>query len=139
MLYYIRALNEHQSIMVQENKEQQVIHEGVLSLLEQLCLFHGATYEGRRDAAAKILHIVQKVPILVSEITRDMLFPTKAVKEADCIWINYRAVDEIVRTRGKTLLYFHDGTFLQLSIDPRSLKRSLSLCRQFNDFLDMVR
>ena len=139
MLYYIQALDEHQSVMMQENKEPQVIHEGVLPLLEQLCLFHGSTFEGRREAAAKTLHIVQKVPILVSEITRDMLFPTKAIKERDCIWINYRAVDEIMRRRGKTLLYFHDGSYLALTTDPRSLRRSLSLCRQYNDFLDMVR
>ena len=122
--------------MGQENPQQARLQEPVLVILQRLCMRHGSTFEGRRAAAALNLDIHQKVPILLSEIYRDVLFPTKAMRNPDCIWINYRAVDEVRRLEKGCVVQFHDESKLSLSVDIRCIRRSMRLCERYLSFLN---
>ena len=131
MVYYLQRIDERSCLMVQENQQQARLQASVLVILQRLCMRHGSTFEGRRAAAARNLDIHQKVPILLSEIYRDVLFPTKAMRNPDCIWINYRAVDE----KG-CVVQFHDESKLSLSVDIRCIRRSMRLCERYLSFLN---
>ena len=72
MVYYLQRIDERSCLMVQENQQQARLQEPVLVILQRLCMRHGSTFEGRRAAAARNLDIHQKVPILLSEIYRDI-------------------------------------------------------------------
>ena len=87
--------------------------------------------EGRKEAASYNLQIYQKIPILLSEIHQDILFPTKAIRNPECIWINYRAIDEVKRSIYGTKIVFHDDSQLNLCVDIRSIRRSLRLCERY--------
>ena len=130
MVYYLQRIDERSCLMVQENQQQARLQEPVLVILQRLCMRHGSTFEGRRAAAARNLDIHQKVPILLSEIYRDVLFPTKA------IWINYRAVDEVRRLEKGCVVQFHDESKLSLSVDIRCIRRSMRLCERYLSFLN---
>jgi len=105
-------------------------------ILQRLCLRYGSTCEGRREAAACNLDIHQKVPILLSEVYQDILFPTRALRNPECIWINYRAVDEIRRKEKGCIVQFHDESELFVSVDVRCIRRSMQLCKRYLSFLN---
>lgn len=136
MVYYLQRIDERSCLMVQENQQQARLQEPVLVILQRLCMRHGSTFEGRRAAAALNLDIHQKVPILLSEIYRDVLFPAKAMRNPDCIWINYRAVDEVRRLEKGCVVQFHDESKLSLSVDIRCIRRSMRLCERYLSFLN---
>ena len=73
---------------------------------------------------------------LLSEIYRDVLFPTKAMRNPDCIWINYRAVDDVHRLEKGCVVQFHDESKLSLSVDIRCIRRSMRLCERYLSFLN---
>ena len=128
MVYYLQRIDERSCLMVQENQQQARLQEPVLVILQRLCMRHGSTFEGRRAAAARNLDIHQKVPILLSE--------TKAMRNPDCIWINYRAVDEVYRLEKGCVVQFHDESKLSLSVDIRCIRRSMRLCERYLSFLN---
>lgn len=136
MVYYLRRIDERSYLMVQENGQQTVLQEPLLVILQRLCLRHGSTCEGRREAAACNLDIHQKVPILLSEVYQDILFPTRALRNPECIWINYRAVDEIRRKEKGCIVQFHDESELFVSVDVRCIRRSMQLCKRYLSFLN---
>ena len=127
MVYYLRRIDERSCLMVQENGQQTVLQEPLLVILQRLCLRYGSTCEGRREAAACNLDIHQKVPIL---------FPTRALRNPECIWINYRAVDEIRRKEKGCIVQFHDESELFVSVDVRCIRRSMQLCKRYLSFLN---
>ena len=129
MVYYLQRIDERSCLMVQENQQQARLQEPVLVILQRLCMRHGSTFEGRRAAAARNLDIHQKVPILLSEIYRDVLFPTKAMR-------NYRAVDDVHRLEKGCVVQFHDESKLSLSVDIRCIRRSMRLCERYLSFLN---
>lgn len=136
MVYYLRKIDERSCLLVQENEQHAQLQEPILTILQRLCLRHGSTFEGRRAAAASNLDIHQKVPVLLSEVYQDVLFPTKAIRNPDCIWINYRAVDELRRSEKGCVIRFLDESELCILVDVRCIRRSMRLCERYLHFLN---
>lgn len=136
MVYYFQKMDKQRTLMVQENGQRTILEEAVLTILERLCLRHGSSWEGRRTAAACYLEITQKVPILLSEIHQDLLFPTRALRDPSCVWINYRAVDTVCKAGKETLIRFHDDSILLVQADVRCIRRSMCLCERYLAFLN---
>ena len=137
MIYWMQQ-DERQHTVLTKEGEQTIVERPLLFLLNQWCTLHGSTLEGRRKAACANLYITQKAPILVSEITRDIFFPTSALRNQKCIWINYRAVSEILRQNKKTRVIFRNGSELIVSLEIRAIKRSMRLCEQYLVFLTQL-
>lgn len=104
--------------------------QNAFQVLKYVCIRCGSSYEGRRDAAKKLLHITQKVPILVSERERTLLFPTKRIKDPDCIWINYATVVYTSRFQTGTRIVFRNGKSIVTMCDIRGVDREMKLCEQ---------
>lgn len=104
-------------------------------VLKQLCLQNGCTYEGRREAISKALHMTQKIPILVSEQQKDIFFPTRRIRDPRCMWINHRAVVDVSRYRKRTKVTFRDGRSIVVVCDIRSIQRARKRCDEITRFL----
>lgn len=136
MIYWIKS-SDYQTSTIIMKKEGSVKLENMspLQFLDAWCLEYGSTYEGRKRALQKHLQIKQKVPILISEQTKDFMFPTCAIHCDGCIWINYRFVEEVKRKEAKTLVRFFDDSVLLLDTDIRSIRRELKICERYLAFL----
>ncbi len=93
-------------------------------LLEEWCLNHGATLDGRLKSARYLTKIVQKPPILVSEKDAILFLPTASYSSEDCFFIQYKYLLKISSNDEKlTMLQMTDGTIYHLSIDARIIKK----------------
>ncbi|MEG0527291.1 MAG: competence protein ComK [Longicatena sp.] len=106
------------------------------SFINEWCVMNGSTYEGRRKACAMRLQIHQKVPILISERTKDMMFPTRKVTTMECLWLNARGIDTIKRNGKHTIIYFLNGEQVEVAVEYRAIKREITLCSQYLEILD---
>lgn len=137
MIFYLRSIDYGNVLeIVRSNGIQYVEEKRAVSFLNDWCLLYGSTYEGRRAACKLHLQIQQKVPILISEYTGDLMFPTRNVRSYDCIWINYRAVESCKGNANACTITFLDDEKLMLDCDVRMLKRELTLCRKY---LELIR
>lgn len=63
------------------------------SIINQSCKYYGSSLSGRLEGARDILGITYKSPIILSENNRIILFPTSAIRNDDCNWINLYAIE----------------------------------------------
>ena len=132
MMYYIRSIVYGYTLeIVGSNGIQQIKDERAVSFINRWCLLYGSTYEGRRAACAQHMNIRQKVPILISECSGDIMFPTRNVRSFDCVWINYRAMEKCYGNAMRSKIVFLDGSILELGCDVRILRRECKLCEEY--------
>lgn len=102
--------------------------QSALGVLKELCIHHGCSYEGRKEAAGKVLNISQKIPILVSDKRGDIFFPTRRIRHPNCMWVNRSAITNLSRFQSGTKIEFRNGKTIVVLVDIRSIKRELQLC-----------
>lgn len=102
-----------------------------VKFIDSLCLQYGSSYEGRKAACKRVCQIKQKVPILLSEKTKDILFPLSDIRKDECIWLNHRAIRFAKTKQGSTYIKFENETTITLHKDIRILKRQMAVCQMF--------
>lgn len=137
MIYTLQALQHGQHTEIRYHDGSSILpNTSVLQFISAWCLLYGSTFEGRRIACAKRMHIHQKVPILISERTCDIMIPTHGLKNPHNIWINYRAIDTCHYRSTQSEILFLNGEILMLDIDIRTIRRELGLCREYLQLLE---
>lgn len=132
MIYMVKDDFKSSSIVLVHDKGEHLIRgTTMISFLRKWCQLSGCTFEGRREAASKLLAIRQKVPILISERTLDLFFPTKAMDDAQCVWINYRGIVQVKRSAQGSCIKFQNGCQEWIQVDYRNIVRELKLCERF--------
>lgn len=139
MIYWFTQTRDMRHIRLMKPEGERIINETSFGFLSNWCLLHGSTLEGRKKAACHNLSVHQKVPILISARTKDIVFPTRAMHHEACYWINYRTISEMIRKEKETELIFLNGTVLRLSVEYRSVKRSMQLCQTYLEHLTSLR
>lgn len=109
--------------------------QGSIHFLETWCLQHGSTFRGRLEASRYILHSHQRVPILISELTKDLVFPCKALSSKENVWINYRAIFTYKEDNDQILFEFINGEKLRVDISMYCVKRTILLCKNYMNYL----
>lgn len=104
--------------------------------LDQMCIAHGSTYQGRIDAFRTLTGTVQKPAVMISEMTHQMFFPTVSSKSSDCIWLCAERIFSI-RTKDDqhSLVLFMDGNTIELAVSKRTLNKQLSRCEKFLEIM----
>lgn len=126
MILYIEDRKKEVKIKLEHQKVQQVLHQKCESYLDQLCRYHGSTYEGRKNAACSFLHIRQKAPIMISDTV--VLFPSAASDETKEVWVNYCRIAQINAFAEQTKVIFHDGSEIMLALPYRSILKQVRRC-----------
>ena len=135
MIFMVKYKIERQVILYKEYGKEVIWSQDGISFLKQWCLQHGSTFEGRKDAAMYILKCRQKVPILISEKTRDLIFPTSSYLNNTCIWINYKYIKNVNVHPNGVIVQFCDDREYVIPISMRSMKRSINLCKKYYTYL----
>lgn len=134
MITYI--VQDKEEVIVHDTQKEKRIKKRMMTWIRELCLGYGSSYEGRKEAVKRVCHIKQKVPILLSERTKDMLFPTADIRSMDCVWINYRAIISVKGNHKQSSVKFINGSEAVFSCDIRCIKREMNICKSYLDHLE---
>ena len=101
-----------EGIMTDGPKQVQKI--GLKAFINNLCLEHLSTYEGRQIAARKMLQRRNNVPIYVHN--HMILIATHAIRHPACMFVNAQNVSHVQTEDNQTILWFLDGTRVATTI-----------------------
>ncbi len=62
------------------------------NLINLNCKYYGSSLDGRISGSRDMLGVSYKVPIIISESFKIIMFPTTSVRNVDCVWINIAAI-----------------------------------------------
>ena len=65
----------------------EVINKYINKILEENCIFHGSSMQGRIKSIKNILKIKYRVPILISEAENIILMPMNSLRNKECLLI----------------------------------------------------
>ena len=120
---YIKRTTE--GILVLE-KEARYLTKGLKQFMNEACIQNLSTFEGRKQAAQIILNHTSNLPIYVDEDT--IMFPTKSIRNYDCIYVNYHQVLSLKETiGGSTRIVFNDLS--EIKVDTSIVKMRKQLFR----------
>lgn len=136
MLLALYEDENNQTVIWCSNSNVYYIEQPIFEYINMLCVCFGCTYDGRKNAAKYILQIKQKVPILLSEVNRNIIFPTVSSKRKDCIWIHSNAVQSFHKIQKKTKIVFITGEEYIIDAEYRTVKRQMQRCVQLKLYLD---
>lgn len=133
MIYAILDQRDEGKIL----REDHVVFwkQGSIHFLETWCLQHGSTLRGRLEASRYILHSHQRVPVLISEATKVLMFPCKALSSKENVWINYRGVFSYTEEDKQIVFEFLNGEKIKVDTSMHCVKRSMLLCEKYMEYL----
>ena len=80
-----------------------------LTIIKENCLRYGSSYDGRRESVLYHLNFKQRTPIPIHPSKGIFAFPTMSVKQADCKWIFFHAINNITSNEGRTIIELING------------------------------
>lgn len=130
IVYYDPALAK--TVIISETGRHGFFCGKPTQWLDEICIAHGSSYQGRVEAFRVLTGTVQKPAVMISELTHQMYFPTVSSKSKDCVWL---CADRIFSIRAKdaqhSLVLFMDGNKIELAVSKRTLKKQLKRCEIF--------
>lgn len=121
----IIPINYNQSL-IKETDNEYIIEKSAYKIMEDSCNYYGSSYNGRLNAAKKILDSNYKVPILIEESEFIVFFPTKSSLLDDCCWINYSFIKKYDTNGKKTTIIFKNNQQIDVDISKLSLENQIS-------------
>ena len=109
-------------------------HTKPYTLIEQWCLMHGSTMQGRQDAFRTLTGTVQKPAVLVGE-NGPLLMPSASARSEDCVWLAYDNILHIHAKDAHTEIVFLDGTRTEVHVDVRIIRTQYKRCTVFREQL----
>lgn len=111
---------------------EKTLHASASQYLEEKCLAHGSTMEGRQQCFAIRMQARQKLPVLVSETSNEIWFPLTSMKDPDVIWLNHGMI-----LQAKTLsdnqccILFVSGIAKEINCSARTVKKQMKRCHAY--------
>jgi competence protein ComK len=113
-------------------------------LFDEICLKHGSTYEGRREAVVQSLGYEKRTPFLPAPLLGIYTFPSASPQHFDCVWLFPRHILQIVphpANHHHSIVTFHNGSELVVKARPAFLKaqyeRTAASALRFQ-FMDLI-
>ncbi|WP_226036324.1 competence protein ComK [Aquibacillus saliphilus] len=103
-----KSVENYRTLIVEPGK-QIYTTRSLNQILNDSCIRSGASLDGRRMAAGKILETSKKIPVPVSPEQNIYLMPTCAIKEKECAYISFIHIKHYSEQDKKTLVVFNNG------------------------------
>lgn len=111
-------------------KEDISLHP--IEYLNDLCIKHGSSLEGRKESFRILTNTKQKPAILISEKSELLYFPLKADSNFNNIYVNYSELMDFKRiNKNETNLYFRNGLIYPVHFAYRTIKTQKDNCVAF--------
>ena len=131
MYYLTRKAN---GILIKDASKEYLISTGIKKYINKLCMSNLSTYDGRRLSTAKLLNQKDNIPIYIDRST--FLFPTKALREYDTMFINYFSILSIRKIDHKNTLFIFDNLEeITINISIKKVYKQYKRIEKINDYL----
>ncbi|WP_046175396.1 competence protein ComK [Domibacillus indicus] len=114
----------------EKNTKPAIVRKTPMKIIRQSCIRYLSTYDGRRDASARILGINRKVPINVDHLKGTYLFPTISHLKPDCSWItlsHLKCLEKI--DKKQTKISFTDGQSIIVPVSPLAVYNQIMMTK----------
>jgi len=95
-------------------------NETAITLLENACIFHGSTMQGRIDATKRLLNFAHRTPFIVAPLSVSV-YPTASSKHSTSVWIFNHPYEIEEFETGKSLITFMSGESITVEISKHRL------------------
>ena len=131
-MYYLTRNGN--GILIKDSSKEYLINAGIKKYINKLCMDNLSTYDGRRLSIAKLLNQKDNIPIYIDKST--FLFPTKALREYDTVFINYFSIPSIKKIDHKnTLIVFDNLEEININISIKKVFKQYKRIEKINDYL----
>lgn len=124
MNYFYYEYAQSAVCKVKEDEKEYQCARSSSSYINEQCLNHGSTMEGRKEAFTYQMNVKKFVPIVVSLHPVEIYIPTTSKNDYDCKWINYANIDHVEYEKKKCTIYFKDHTLLECE-NPLRIKKTI--------------
>jgi len=132
-MYYLKRTDY--GIRVTKEHEDVYVKNGLKGYINDLCLNNFSTYDGRKKAASRLLNEKSNIPIYIDNST--FLYPTKALREYDMLFLNYYAILSFRKIdSANTLFIFKNLEELVVQISINKVIRQHKRIEIINDYID---
>ncbi|MEG0409020.1 MAG: competence protein ComK [Bacilli bacterium] len=108
-----------------KNQDNEIRFKGKpTKVLNEWCLEHGSSLEGRIDSFKYLLKVRQKPGILISERCKVLFIPTLSTTSNDCRYIQYTHIKKIIKNGPKSCtVTMNNGNSYNFNVDYRVIKQ----------------
>ncbi len=133
--------DEHIWTKVLEEDGEIIVKKSPIEMMEQSCLYYGASLKGRREGTKHMIGISHKAPIAVEPANEIFFFPTISPNDPQCIWLSHLHIRHHEHIQlGKTRVIFSNGMDMTLCISHHSfvnqLHRTAQLRTKMNERIE---
>lgn len=131
-MYFITR-NER-GITVRDEHKTSMYKQGIKQFLNQLCMEHHSTFEGRIEAARYTLNKRNNIPLYINDET--ILFQTMSIRSYDMFYIN--SVHTLFikeRDMGTCIIVFDDFSETIVKGNYHDIKNRFELAKRFSSIL----
>lgn len=115
--------------VVSKTGEIQEIKKGLIEYLNQCAMKNLSTYEGRVKSVKNVLGITSKIPVYIDH--ENLFFPSKGIRNYDCVFINYCYVLSTTRWHSnQTRITFHNLTDLIIDVEYKKINIQIKKCEK---------
>lgn len=124
------------SSCLMEDGSYTVCEKNPVKLLNELCLMHGSTMQGRKDAYSILMNRKRKAPVLISEQYFEMFFPVLSSTDTnDMLWLSYSDIWMYKQIEDNlTKVYFICGCEADVPVSRRTLKYQIDKCKEYQEY-----
>lgn len=127
-------LNKHKTVAY-EDHNYYIIDDKVSSVLNENCEYYGSDISGRLKGSYSLMGFSYKAPIVVSEQSNMIFFPTSSPRLNDCSWINVGNILSIEKKEKKTIIKFTNGEEIELDASYNIIRNQYFKSLQLNSAL----
>ena len=125
---------------VYEYDGEHVVNCIPIDIIENSCLFFGASLEGRRAAVKEMLGIDMKVPVLIEDSKNIIFFPIANCIHKSSIWISYQNLVKYTKLDElSTVLYFQNNKQLVIEAKYNLVDNQIIRCAKLDTLLNKRR
>ena len=107
------------------NTDGKIIINGnfIRSILNKSCIFYGSSLNGRLKGSKDLLKCRYKLPIIISESNRLILFPVNKY-----FWINFNMIESFEKKENHTIITFKNGYKRSIFVSYRVVNNQMLKC-----------
>ncbi|MBQ6840870.1 MAG: competence protein ComK [Bacilli bacterium] len=109
-----------------ENYVSYIVNKRPFDLVNDSCKYYGSSYLGRCESTDYMIGVKYKCPIVVSEVKEIIIFPTTSVKNDDCVWLNYNAIEKYYNNgQNKVVILLKNSRKFEFEISERIISNQI--------------
>lgn len=106
--YYLYE-NVDKLVINEHGVELEFAEQNLENIIDDSCKYFGSSYKGRIEGSKNMINSKYRVPIIVSEKNKILVFPVSGYKLNEIIWFNYFNIIKYYKEKDKLVVLFSNG------------------------------